>query len=256
MKREKSFRVFIIYALLLQFMVLVSQQAYIQRSLPDIRKNYNTRDATVQVVISFAEIGETESVMVAYTGTGTVIAENDDDVYVLTAQHVCAPAVSSPAAKQYGLEPVLEIYDVDGSYHDADVILLATYDDLCVIKFTDESYGYREVAHVSSTPPTPDSQAHMYAAPSGFYVPSAITKFSGTFAGNARLAYAPVSGVYTIPAAGGSSGAAIINKDGEIIGVLHSTLVDFHHISLASTYEATIDFIKELELQEGIMILD
>ena len=56
MKKEKSFRVFVIYALLLQFAILASQNKMIQSSLPATVKNYNARDATVQVIISFADI--------------------------------------------------------------------------------------------------------------------------------------------------------------------------------------------------------
>ena len=95
MKREKSFRIFVIYALLLQFAILVSQNKIIQSSLNSTIKNYNARDSTVQVLISFADISDEQSSIVAYTGTGTIIAEDDGSVYVLTARHVCAPESSA-----------------------------------------------------------------------------------------------------------------------------------------------------------------
>tara|TARA_B100000700_G_scaffold323448_1_gene427236 strand:+ start:656 stop:1417 length:762 start_codon:yes stop_codon:yes gene_type:complete len=253
MKKERSFRVFIIYALLLQFAILLSQQSLITQTQPVTFKDYTTRDATVQVLISFAEIGNEESTMVAYTGTGTIIANTSSFTYVLTAKHVCAPD-SVQSASLYGLKPVLEVYDIDSVYHNAEIALLAESDDLCIVKY--ESKGYQPVANIASEPPLLDSEIHMYAAPSGFYVPSAITRFTGTYSGNASFSPFSVSAVYTIPAAGGSSGAAVINHKGEVIGVLHSTLMDFHHISLASTYTATINFIEELEHQESIIILD
>ena len=254
MKKERSFRVFVIYALLLQFAILISQQSLITDPPPTAIKDYTPRDATVQVLISFVEIGNRQSSMATYTGTGTVIADENDTTFVLTARHVCAPE-STQAAIAYGLEPVLEIYDIDGIHHDAEVVLLSSYDDLCIVKFESKG-GYQPVAKVSSSEPILDSMVYMYAAPSGFYVPSAITQFSGAFAGPAAFSALSKSSVYTIPAAGGSSGASILNQNGEIVGVLHSTLVDFHHISLASTYDSTIKFIKELELHEGIIILD
>jgi len=254
MKKEKSFRVFIIYALLLQFAILISQQSLITDPQPTAIKDYTPRDATVQVLISFVELGNKESTMATYTGTGTVVADENGSTYVLTARHVCAPE-STKAAMAYGLQPVLEIYDIDGIHHPAEVVLLADYDDLCIVKFESKA-GYQPVAKISNVEPMLDSMVYMYAAPSGFYVPSAITQFSGTFAGPASFSALSKSSVYTIPAAGGSSGASILNQNGEIVGVLHSTLVDFHHISLASTYDATIEFIEELEMQESIIVLD
>jgi len=255
MKKEKSFRIFVIYALLLQFAILISQNKIIQSSLTATIKNYNARDATVQVLISFADISDEQSSIVAYTGTGTIIAEHDDSVYVLTARHVCAPAGASRAV-MYGMIPVVEIQDVNGEFHEAKVSLVSTTDDLCIVEYETESSHLVNVADISTSEPLLDTPAYAYAAPSGFYVPSAITLFEGVFSGNAILHNGQPSGVYTIPATGGSSGAAIINQDGKVIGIIHSTLVDFHHISLSSTYEATIDFVRQLENQEGIVILD
>jgi len=254
MKKERSFRVFVIYALLFQFAVLISQNKMIDSSTATTVKNYNARDATVQVLVSFAEIDEEHSAMVAYTGTGTIIADINGDVYVLTARHVCTPGPAS-VAMLYGMQPTVEIQDVDGEFHDAEISLISRTDDLCVVKYEPATREYREVANIASTPPELDSTVYMYAAPAGFYVPSAITQFTGTFSGNAYV-FNESSAVYTMPATGGSSGAGVVNQNGEIIGVLHSTLRDFHHISLASTYEATVDFIEELEVQEQIIILD
>ena len=255
MKKEKSFRVFVIYALLFQFAILISQNKTIEISTTATVKNYNARDATVQVLITFADISDYESSIVAYTGTGTIIAEADNNVYVLTARHVCAPSGAN-RAEMLGMIPLVEVQDSHGAFHEAEVSLVSDTDDLCIVKYETELSHHASVAKISNTEPTLDSGVYMYAAPSGFYVPSAITQFKGSFSGNAILAYGQVSGVYTLPATGGSSGASIINKDGEIIGVLHSTLADFHHISLASSYEATIRFVEELEIQENIIVID
>ena len=254
MKREKSFRVFVIYALLFQFAILASQKTVINDISSTTVENYNARDATVQVLINYTEIGSAESRLMAYTGTGTIIFDDNESVYVLTARHVCAP-LNSVTSYGYGLIPSVEVQDIDGGFHDADVVLVSSTDDLCVVKYEPNYPGQRTTAPISKGPVTLDSITYMYAAPAGFYVPSALTQFSGAFSGEVSMG-GERSSVYTIPATGGSSGAAIINKSGEIIGVLHSTLVDFHHISLASTYTRTIDFIEELEIQERIIILD
>jgi hypothetical protein len=60
----------------------------------------------------------------------------------------------------------------------------------------------------------------------------------GRFAGNKfNRAY------YTVPAAGGSSGSPLLNSEGRIVGVTHSVLIYFHHISVSSTYKALWNFL-------------
>jgi len=237
----------------LQFAILMSQHKLITQTSATTVQNYNPRDATVQVLVGYTVL-ENESPQPSYTGTGTIIYDDVATAYVLTAKHVCHP--NDPMMVSFfGYEQVVEIQDIDGSFHYGEIVLLSAIDDLCVIKYRPNSIGTREVASFSSSHPKLDSRAYMYAAPAGFYVPSAITQFSGVFSGNA-LIQGIETGVYSIPAAGGASGAAIVNQEGEIIGVLHSTLREFHHISLATTYSSTIEFIEELEIQEGIKIID
>jgi hypothetical protein len=253
MKKEKSFRVFVIYALLLQFAILISQQSLIINSTSSTIPNYNTRDATVQVLVSYTDTYASESQDAAYAGTGTIIAEHEDMVYVLTAKHVCSP---NPFSIFYlGMTQNIEIQDIDGESHYGEIALLSPNEDLCIVKYFISEPGTYGIAKFAPKPAAIDSSVSMYAAPSGFYVPSAITKFTGTFSGESLLWGGQVS-VYTIPATGGASGASITNNRGEIVGVLHSVLIDFHHISLSSTHGSIISFIEDLELQEGIMILD
>ena len=254
MKKEKSFRVFVIYALLLQFGILISQQSLLIESTSTTIPNYNTRDATVQVMVSYTDPLVNQSLESAYTGTGAIIADENGWIYVLTARHVCSP---NPFHSIYfGMQENVEIQDIDGNFHDAEITLISQEDDLCIVKYFSDVNSNRSIAKFSNVPPNLDSPVFMYAAPAGFYVPSAITRFSGTFSGDAILWGGEHSAVYTMPAAGGASGAAITNSNGEIIGVLHSTLSDFHHISLSTTYDSTINFIEALEEQENITILD
>ena len=253
MKKEKSFRVFVIYALLLQFAILLSQQTMIEKASLTTVSNYNARSATVQVLVSYVDIGAEMSEEVAYTGTGTVIAVNSDDVYVLTARHVCAPNPFTAAS--YGLQESVEIRDSEGSVHPAKVTLVSYDEDLCIVKYQSFGHDLLHIAKFAAEEAPMDAGVYMYAAPAGFYVPSAITMFQGNYAGKSILWAGPVA-VYTIPATGGASGAGILNRNGEIVGVLHSVLSDFQHISLGTTHRATIDFIKDLEVQESISILD
>jgi len=254
-KKQKSFRIFVIYALLLQFAVLMSQNTEINNLNSSTVKNYSARDATVQVLISYVNMYESlSSPDIAYTGTGTIISDLNDSIYILTVKHVCSPE-NNDIAEASGYASIIEVQDVDGNFSVAEIVLLSETDDLCVLKFPSPGAGTYAVANISSSPPIIDDTMYMYAAPSGFYVPSAITQFHGTFSGNARMNMGFV-GVYTIPATGGSSGSSIVNSSGDIVGVLHSTLASFHHVSLSATHSSLIKFIEEVEDKERIIILD
>ncbi len=254
-KKQKSFRIFVIYALLLQFVILMSQKTELNNLNSSTVKNYNARDATVQVLISYTNSYDLLSTPhIAYTGTGTIISDIDDFIYILTVKHVCAPE-NDIIFEESGYAASIEVQDIDGNFNVAEVLLVSPSDDLCIVKYPSPGPGTYGVATVSTSPPIIDDAMYMYAAPSGFYVPSAITQFNGTFSGNAILNSGPV-GVYTIPAAGGASGSSIVDSSGEIVGVLHSTLADFHHISLSVTYSSLIKFIKDLEEEERIIVLD
>jgi len=252
MKKEKSFRIFVIYALLLQFAILLSQQSFLKDSASTTIPNYTTRDATVQIMVSYIDPENPSSQEFAYTGTGAIIADQRGNVYALTAKHVCSP--NPYYAMIQGLSEEIEVQDASGEYHSAEIALTSSSDDLCIIKYKSTT-SHVSVAEFAKNPAGIDAPVSMYAAPGGFYVPSALTKFTGVFSGESMVWGEHVA-IYTLPATGGASGAAITNNKGEIVGVLHSVLSDFHHISLATTYESTIEFIEQLQLREGIIVLD
>ena len=254
MAKERSFRVFVIYALIFQFMIIAAMNNSIEKSNLTVIQDYTPRESVVQIMVSYSDSADPESFLPSYTGTGTAIATKGDTVYVLTARHVCLP-YSPLLTYLSGLEQETEIQNSTGEYHKADIVLVSDYEDICVVSYETPDASAMSLGRFAKKPPYLDEKVMLYAAPAGFYVPSAITQFSGVHAGVVRLE-GGISGVYTIPATGGSSGGAILNGRGEIVGVLHSALAEFHHITLATTHQSLINFIEELEVQEKISILD
>ncbi len=254
MKREKSFRVFVIYALLFQFAIIASMNRAVKDIGVTTINDYKPRTAVVQVIVGYRSLSIPESGGPGYTGTGTAIAIDENKVFILTARHVCLP-MPSEIANQLGLIQQTEILDSTGEYYPATIVAAATIGDLCVISYETPDASALTTAGISDRPSYLDENVSMYAAPAGFYTPSSIAQFTGIHAGSVRLVDG-VSSVYTIPATGGSSGASILGSNGKIVGVLHSTLADFHHVSLASTYEGMIDFLFEVESYTGVNIID
>jgi len=50
--------------------------------------------------------------------------------------------------------------------------------------------------------------------------------------------------IYSLPAIGGSSGSPIVNKKGELIGMIHSVIRYFNQVSISPNYEAMREFIN------------
>lgn len=236
-------------------MILVSQNNRIENLSTTSIKNYTTRDATVQVLINYSSFADPTQFNVSYSGSGTIVGIKGMTLYVLTVKHVCLPDGEDRFLEQANISREIEILDTTGEYYQASIVATSNVDDLCLIRYKTPNAASAVVAKISERPAYLDEEMYMYAAPAGFYVPSAITQFQGVSAGNAVINNINTA-IYTIPAAGGSSGAAVINSDGKIVGVLHSTLVEFHHISLATPHDVLIEFLNDVEYVEGISILD
>jgi hypothetical protein len=251
MDRNKSFRVFVIYAIILQFMILAAQNSYIKSTKSSDIKNYIARDAAVQVQVDFVSANYSTYSDMSFRGSGGVIAMQDDTAYVLTARHVCQP-LTTPELEILDLQQKIEVVDSAGEVNQANISLLSAIFDLCILEFeTNKQYI---TIPISDDGLYLDEKAYMYAAPSGFFAADVVPLFEGFYAGDVYDGYIPAS-AYTIPAVGGSSGGLILNSDGEVVGVLHSALVDFHHITLSTRHSDVIDFLHEFQVESGIMLL-
>ena len=51
--------------------------------------------------------------------------------------------------------------------------------------------------------------------------------------------------ITTVPAIGGSSGAAILNEDMAVVGVIYAVAIKFNNVSLVSNYYETLSFIQK-----------
>ncbi len=180
-------------------------------------------------------------------GSGSIIKKGPSGMYILTAGHVCdMPEWTDEVAKEILKSEnrmVVQLYD--GSFHEAEILastdINLTRIDLCILQIshTDEKI---KALKVSSEAPQVGDKVYSMAAPAGIYHPPTVPIFEGIYSGPMPDGK---NAMTTIPAVGGSSGAAVLNSDLKIVSVLFATHPAFTHVTIVNSYENTKNFIYE-----------
>jgi hypothetical protein len=174
------------------------------------------------------------------TGSGMLVNLNAKHKkgFILTAGHVCNSVLPSSVSNSLQFNQVM---DEDGVLHSAHVILSSqkTNDgpDLCVMYSpTIDKHG----VDISRVEPKIGDQIYYIGSPGGVYHPPVAPVLTGIYSG----AIDDTSAMITAPGIGGSSGSAILNSRGRIVGVLWAAHPTFHHVSLMSNFKSFKKFLK------------
>ena len=110
--------------------------------------------------------------------------------------------------------------------------------DLCILKIK----GVRlPIVPVSRFSPKIGDKVIAMAAPAGIYHPPIVPIFSGIYSGQID----ETTSLTTVPALGGSSGAAVLNERMEIIGVIYAVSIAINNVSLMTNHRETVEFIDK-----------
>ena len=175
------------------------------------------------------------------SASGFVVQNDEGGSYIVTAAHVCDDSELDNLAKTSpGVEIVdkrFELIDIEGKKFDIITLSYVKKHDICMTY----SYGfYKPPVKISETAPVPGDVVYNLAAPIGIFDANMIPIMHGHYNGVSRdLA------LYSLPAAGGSSGSPIFNYKGELVGLIHSVYIRFPYISLSPPYKDLISFIYE-----------
>ena len=93
---------------------------------------------------------------------------------------------------------------------------------------------------VSSSPPDIGERVFSMASPRAIFDPNMIPLFEGFYSGKAG----EKRDAYTIPAQGGSSGAPIVNKRGEVVGIIVAKIGGLENFCVSPPYLSVRDAIK------------
>ena len=170
---------------------------------------------------------------ISLSASGIIVQSmNKSKTHILTAGHACEPKMvmlgltQGPTSEYQSTSDVI-VYDYFGYPHEAKIIGLSFEHDLCLLETTDV---WDPGLPLSRSMPHTGELVYSIAAPRSIFSPGNALIFDGYYTGLDQF----MDAYFTIPARPGSSGAGIFNKQGEIVGIVHSAAANLEHMSIAT----------------------
>jgi len=177
--------------------------------------------------------------------SGVILNHYREISLVATSAHVCTMKYGnqlnyfipdySPNNKNWHVleKNVFRLSDINGKRYTAAILKIDLSSDLCILLTKSIPHPHIQI---STMDPLIGEKYYNIAAPHGIWEKKLVPMFEGRFIGKTKSKFTGSdSYMFSIPAAGGSSGSPIINWYGDLVGLLHSAYSDFHHISLTAT---------------------
>lgn len=181
------------------------------------------------------EITNCDAKVIEASGTATRIAWQGE-FYWLTAGHVCAPIATG---KEMTISRTVKITPLGKDSESSEKMEKAVYRediDICLMKASPGPARILREQHTQF-----GENIHTFAFPTGIYHPEMYPYYEGTYNGKIDN----TTCITNIPVAPGSSGASVLNEQGQILGVITSVSNSFNHLSMFSCNDATVWFVSE-----------
>ena len=210
---------------------------------------------------SFVNVITEENVTVCDDGTcyqrtfkgssSGVVVIFDNQKVVLTAGHSCASRDAKEIKKYVDGEVKIEVtlygYDIHKMKHLFEVKKIDIGEDMCILA---TNTLWQDAVPIAKNKPPYDEQLYNFAAPKGIFTDNMIPLLTGYYVGQREG-----MGAFTIPAAEGSSGSMILNKKGELVGMIHSVHSEYNHFALSPSLES-LKYFLEINNKEKVDFFD
>ena len=171
-----------------------------------------------------------------------------DELAVITAAHSCTIdqayilfLTSIGILESFSYE--ISITDFNGNKAVYSIKKIDVKKDLCLLVSKDNSNqsALAVPLKISKIDPVIGDKVFNMSAAMGIFKPeSLLFQFSGYYSGTDDKG----DSLYTVPAAPGSSGSPILNQNNEVVGVIHSTLLDFKNVSASANIKSIRNFLE------------
>lgn len=170
------------------------------------------------------------------TGSGVIVGQQDGKSLVVTAGHVCVNnSVRVPMTEDMTSQYTISLETGFGKMGYGTVIAIDMPNDLCLL-ISDTYLG--PALEIADEEPLLHEKVYNMASPLGLAVPVAVPVFDGYFAGQVSTLY-----IFTIPAAPGSSGSPVMNKNQEVISIINAAAVSFDEYAIGCRTQALRNFL-------------
>ena len=185
------------------------------------------------------------------TSSGMVVLHSEitpDISYVLTAGHSCEerkfPKRVIDGVEIKKLKTNYEVVSYHGRKHQAVVVAMDKRWDLCLLQVKGVSRNIKAVP-IAEEGPKRGVKYYNLAAPRGLFARGMVLTFEGYYSGNFMAGY----DTYTISTKPGSSGSSILNKDGEIVGIIFAGFPSVEKVGLSPVFASISIFVAKAYAQ-------
>jgi len=228
-----------ILLIILSVLTSCAHQTSINKNLATAKKSF------IQIEIFLedeeCELASCDEPMPHSSGSGAVVLYNKQK-HILTAAHVCNANNALLGPKEIrGFKTKFVLIDRKNRKHEGKIVKVDFKLDLCLI-YSEGVAG--PPLKISPKKPEYGEKVYNIGAPLSISYKNMVLAQEGLYSGDIGI-----KAYYTIPTAFGQSGSPIINARGELVGLIHSVHVRFHHISVSPIYSELWNFLSLLPSQ-------
>ena len=183
--------------------------------------------------------------------SGLIFKSVGDKSFVLTADHFCEFFMyDSVDLRSLTLQmgSMLNVYDFYENEMKGEIVYRDPTTDLCIVSV--DRQDVKDV-RLAKTMPQEGERVYVVSAPLGMSGEGYALHFEGIFSG----CNSNIECFYSIPARPGSSGSIIVNKKGEMIGMVQRAHPMMHFLALGVSRDTLFVFLYEASEATGINLL-
>ena len=242
-KTVRSIKISSILLLMFSVFFLVEDQKWLKSDLPDDNFTSIIMSTTMMMMCDTGDNCEDEIRIInenISSASGLAFISTNNKTFILTANHFCKPedhGMTGYMSEYDIVDTKIYISDVSGGLWQGKIRHTNSTYDLCLL--SSDMPGVHDI-DVAKSMPELGEKVYAISAPSGFEMKEVGLHIEGIFSGCGYSGNC----FYTIPSTFGSSGSVILNRQGEIIGMIQMSPRSFDFTSIGVGVRSIRNFLN------------